>query len=57
MRALADDRALAGIAGIDVNRTIAVTWILSGLLAAVAGVLGVLNVAAGAVVLLRPARA
>jgi neutral amino acid transport system permease protein len=39
MRALADDRALAAIAGIDVGRTIAVTWILSGLLAAVAGVL------------------
>jgi branched-subunit amino acid ABC-type transport system permease component len=34
MRALADDRALAAIAGIDVGRTIAVTWILSGLLAA-----------------------
>jgi len=39
MRALADDRALAAIAGIDVGRTIAITWILSGLLAAVAGVL------------------
>ena len=39
MRALADDRALAAIAGIDVGRTIALTWILSGLLAAVAGVL------------------
>jgi branched-subunit amino acid ABC-type transport system permease component len=39
MRALADDRALAAIAGVDVNRTIAYTWILSGLLAAVAGVL------------------
>jgi branched-subunit amino acid ABC-type transport system permease component len=39
MRALADDEALAAIAGVDVNRTIAFTWILSGLLAAVAGVL------------------
>jgi len=39
MRTLADDRALAAIAGVDVNRTIAFTWILSGLLAAVAGVL------------------
>jgi len=39
MRALADDSALAAIAGIDVGRVIALTWILSGLLAAVAGVL------------------
>ena len=39
MRALADDEALAAIAGVDVSRTIALTWILSGLLAAVAGVL------------------
>jgi branched-subunit amino acid ABC-type transport system permease component len=39
MRALADDRALAAIAGIDVSRVIAYTWILSGLLAGVAGVL------------------
>jgi len=39
MRALADDKALAAIAGVDVNRTIALTWVLSGLLAAVAGVL------------------
>jgi neutral amino acid transport system permease protein len=39
MRALADDSALAAIAGIDVGRTIAFTWILSGLLAAIAGVL------------------
>jgi branched-subunit amino acid ABC-type transport system permease component len=39
MRALADDRALAAIAGVDVGRIIALTWILSGMLAAVAGVL------------------
>jgi branched-subunit amino acid ABC-type transport system permease component len=39
MRALADDRALAAIAGVDVGRAIAVTWILSGLLAGIAGVL------------------
>jgi branched-subunit amino acid ABC-type transport system permease component len=39
MRALADDRTLAAVAGIDVGRTIAFTWILSGLLAGVAGVL------------------
>jgi neutral amino acid transport system permease protein len=39
MRALADDRALASIAGIHVGRVIAYTWILSGLLAALAGVL------------------
>src|SRR5262245_66560751 len=37
MRALADDRALAAVAGVDVNRSIAFTWILSGLLAAAAG--------------------
>jgi hypothetical protein len=41
MRALADDRALAAIAGIDVGRVIALTWILSGLLAGIAGVLKV----------------
>ncbi len=39
MRALADDRTLAAVAGIDVGRTIAFTWILSGLLAGIAGVL------------------
>jgi branched-subunit amino acid ABC-type transport system permease component len=39
MRALADDRALAAIAGIHVGRVIAYTWILSGLLAGLAGVL------------------
>ena len=39
MRALADDRALAAVAGIDVGRVIGFTWVLAGLLAAVAGVL------------------
>src|SRR4051794_12652396 len=39
MRALADDPILAAVAGIDVGRTIAFTWILSGLLAAIAGIL------------------
>jgi len=39
MRALADDRALAAVAGIDVGRVIAFTWVLAGLLAGVAGVL------------------
>jgi branched-subunit amino acid ABC-type transport system permease component len=39
MRALADDRELAAIAGVDVGRVIAFTWILSGALAGVAGVL------------------
>ena len=39
MRAMADDRALASIAGIDVGRVIGVTWVLAGLLAGVAGVL------------------
>src|SRR5215211_8857569 len=33
MRALADDGALAGIAGVNVGRVIAYTWIVSGLLA------------------------
>jgi branched-subunit amino acid ABC-type transport system permease component len=39
MRALADDRALSAIAGIDVGRVIAYTWVLAGLLAGLAGVL------------------
>lgn len=39
MRALADDRSLAAVAGIDVDRTIVVTWILAGALAGVAGLL------------------
>lgn len=39
MRALADDRALAAIAGVNVGRVITYTWILAGLLAGAAGVL------------------
>jgi branched-subunit amino acid ABC-type transport system permease component len=39
MRAVADDRALAAVAGIDTGRVVLVTWILSGLLAGLAGVL------------------
>jgi neutral amino acid transport system permease protein len=39
MRALADDRALAAIAGLNVGRVIALTWVLSGMLAAIAGIL------------------
>jgi branched-subunit amino acid ABC-type transport system permease component len=39
MRALADDAALAGIAGVNVGRVITYTWIVSGLLAGLAGVL------------------
>jgi branched-subunit amino acid ABC-type transport system permease component len=39
MRALADDRELAAIAGVAVGRVIAFTWVLAGLLAGVAGVL------------------
>src|SRR3954451_13760284 len=39
MRAVADDRALAAIAGLRVGRVIVYTWILSGLLAGLAGVL------------------
>ena len=39
MRALADDRALEAIAGVNVGRVIAFTWVLSGLLAGIAGVL------------------
>jgi branched-subunit amino acid ABC-type transport system permease component len=38
MRALADDRALAAISGIRVSRVITYTWIISGLLAGLAGV-------------------
>jgi branched-subunit amino acid ABC-type transport system permease component len=39
MRAVADDRALAAVAGIDTRRVVYVTWILVGVLAALAGVL------------------
>jgi neutral amino acid transport system permease protein len=39
MRALADNRALAAVAGIDVDRTVVLTWLLAGGLAGVAGLL------------------
>jgi branched-subunit amino acid ABC-type transport system permease component len=39
MRAVADDRALAAVAGIDTGRVVLATWVLSGALAALAGVL------------------
>ncbi len=42
MRAMADDRVLAQISGIDVNRVILVTWVISGLTAGLAGVLAAL---------------
>jgi branched-chain amino acid transport system permease protein len=39
MRAMSDDRVLAQLSGIDVNRVILATWIISGLTAGLAGVL------------------
>jgi branched-subunit amino acid ABC-type transport system permease component len=39
LRAMADDRALAAVAGIDVGRAIRVAWAAAGLLAGLAGVL------------------
>jgi branched-subunit amino acid ABC-type transport system permease component len=42
MRAVADDRALAAVAGIDTGRVIVLTWIVSGLIAGLAGVLAAL---------------
>ena len=39
LRAMADDRALAAVAGIDVGRATRIAWIISGLLAGLAGVL------------------
>jgi neutral amino acid transport system permease protein len=39
MRALSDNRALAAVAGIDVDRTIVLTWLLAGGLAGIAGLL------------------
>jgi neutral amino acid transport system permease protein len=39
MRAMADDRSLAAVSGIAVSRAIRLTWIVSGLLAGLAGVL------------------
>lgn len=42
MRAVADDRALAAIAGVDTGRIVVFTWVLAGLLAGLAGVLAAL---------------
>jgi branched-subunit amino acid ABC-type transport system permease component len=42
MRAMSDDRVLAQLSGIDVNRVILTTWIISGLTAGLAGVLAAL---------------
>src|SRR5829696_7064177 len=42
MRAVADDRVLAAVAGIDTGRVIVLTWILCGLIAGLAGVLAAL---------------
>jgi branched-subunit amino acid ABC-type transport system permease component len=39
LRAMADDRSLAAVAGIDVGRTTRIAWIISGVLAGLAGVL------------------
>jgi neutral amino acid transport system permease protein len=39
MRALADNRTLAAVAGIDVDRTVVLTWVLAGGLAGLAGLL------------------
>jgi branched-subunit amino acid ABC-type transport system permease component len=39
MRAVADDRALAAVAGIDTGRVVVLTWAVTGLLAGLAGVL------------------
>jgi branched-subunit amino acid ABC-type transport system permease component len=42
LRAMADDRALAAVAGIDVGFTIRLAWVIAGLLAGLAGVLAAL---------------
>jgi branched-chain amino acid transport system permease protein len=42
MRAMSDDRVLAQLSGVDVNRVILTTWIISGLAAGLAGVLAAL---------------
>lgn len=39
MRALSDNRSLAAVAGIDVDRTVVLTWMLAGGLAGIAGLL------------------
>jgi branched-subunit amino acid ABC-type transport system permease component len=42
MRALADDRILASVSGIEVDRVVVATWALAGALAGLAGVLAAL---------------
>jgi neutral amino acid transport system permease protein len=42
MRAVADDRVLAAVAGIDTGRVVVLTWLVAGLLAGLAGVLAAL---------------
>jgi branched-subunit amino acid ABC-type transport system permease component len=42
LRAMADDRALAAVAGIDVGAATRLAWLLSGLLAGLGGVLAAL---------------
>lgn len=42
MRAMSDDRSLAALSGVDVNRVVLLTWIISGLAAGLAGVLAAL---------------
>ena len=42
LRATADDRALSAVAGIDVGRATRIAWLISGLLAGLAGVLAAL---------------
>ena len=42
LRAMADDRALAAVSGIDVGSATRMTWLISGLLAGLAGVLAAL---------------
>lgn len=42
MRAVADDRALAAVSGVNTRRVVVVTWILAGLVAGLAGVLAAL---------------
>jgi neutral amino acid transport system permease protein len=39
MRALSDNQALAAVSGIDVDRTVVLTWVLAGGLAGIAGLL------------------
>jgi len=42
LRAMADDRALAAVAGIDVGSAIRIAWLIAGALAGLAGVLAAL---------------